>query len=226
MLIDLPADSIASAVVLLSGGLDSCVTLAAAQTAHKRVRAILIAYGQTHARELQAARKILSYYPNVRFSSFVLDMTALDSALTDPAYSDDRITRASVEEKLPPSFVPGRNLMMLSLAAGVAYGMNSKYIYGGWNAVDYSGYPDCRPKFLGLMESAIQEGVHSSLEIVTPLVLLSKDQIIRWGMELKAPLHLTWSCYTGGATPCGHCASCDIRQKGFLKAGLPDPAMQ
>ncbi len=212
------------ALVILSGGLDSCVALALALERHEHVEAITFGYGQRHYCEVDRAYKIADFYQvHTVQNNF---NASLDSALTS-GINPTQHSRASKEQSIPNTFVPGRNAIMLSIAAGHAYGHGLRCIYGGWNAVDYSGYPDCRPVFLDHMEFSLQLALGSEdLEIMAPLVLLKKYEIIAWGMKLKAPLHLTWSCYSPkGDKPCGTCESCKIRAKGFKEAGLKDPAL-
>jgi 7-cyano-7-deazaguanine synthase len=216
------------ALVILSGGLDSCVALAVALKYHEQVKAITFGYGQRHGlMEGERAYRIAQHY-RVAIDVATFDSSS-DSSLIFRGTGDT--PRATKEQKLPPTFVPGRNAVMIAIVAGIAYGLEIKCIYGGWNAVDYSGYPDCRPTFLSTMESAMNHALLTGREhedavtIMAPLVMLKKSAIIKLGLELRAPLHLTWSCYKGGDKPCGTCESCKIRAKGFKEAGIEDPAL-
>lgn len=216
------------AVCLVSGGLDSTVVLTLAVKNHnpENIIPICFDYGQTHLKEMTHARRICDSFEILFFVTSLYGLEEADSALTgSDEYDQARKTRATEEQGLPPSFVPGRNIAMLAIAASIAYSRGAKYIYGGWNAIDYSGYPDCRLDFLWRMESAISSGLGSPVEIVAPLITLKKAEIIHLGVEHNAPLRLTWSCYKGEAEPCGICDSCEIRAKGFAEANLKDPAI-
>lgn len=214
------------AVVLISGGLDSTVALAVALSTHRQVYPLIFDYDQTHFEEITRARMISTEYYKLSNAHCALKLPDMDTALIGSQYRSTAVTRAVEEKQLPPSFVPGRNAVMISVAFGYAYGKKARYIYGGWNAVDYSGYPDCRPSFLHAMELAMQEALDVyDMFIVAPLVLSTKADIIRRGLHLKAPLHLTWSCYASGVRPCGECESCRIRARGFVAAETADPAL-
>jgi 7-cyano-7-deazaguanine synthase len=186
----------------------------------------MFSYGQTHSRELHAASNIANYYRMGKPTRLGVDLTKFDSALVQSEYRPNTVTRAVEERRLPPSFVPGRNAIMICMAAGFGYGFYGSCIYGGWNAVDYSGYPDCRPVFLDKIEEAISLALDTQINLMAPLLTLSKAEIIKLGMKLKAPLHLTWSCYKGEDKPCETCDSCKIRAKGFKEAACDDPALQ
>jgi 7-cyano-7-deazaguanine synthase len=130
--------------------------------------------------------------------------------------------------KIPTTYVPGRNIIFLAVASSWAESIGATRVYGGMNAVDYSGYPDCRPEFIAAMNRAIALGTEvgnteKAIQIITPLIDMTKSQIIKKGMELSVPYQLTWSCYIGGKKACGVCDSCRIRLKGFSDAGLTDP---
>lgn len=225
------------AIVLVSGGLDSCTALAWARSPEggkfDEILPISFAYGQRHSREIEACRQICEYYrlPEPRYFNLtqaflMIGGSSLTSGVREGNPSTEVVNRTPSD--LPPSFVPGRNMIMLSIAAALGYTERIEDIVGGWNAVDYSGYPDCRPEFMNAMMYAAEQALGyapGSLQIHAPLIRLRKDDIIRMGVELKAPLHLTWSCYSGGTVPCGICDSCKIRAEGFKRLGLPDPAM-
>jgi 7-cyano-7-deazaguanine synthase len=218
-------------VVLVSGGLDSCVTLAIAHSQYgKGCIPLSFVYGQRHSREVVAAGNITSFYGLP--APYIVDLTvafqgiggsSLTSGITDGNPSKEHVDRP--DDKLPSTFVPGRNIIMIAVAGAFAYTHGAGEIYGGWNAVDYSGYPDCRPRFLRDMEHALCGGLASEMILTYPLVHSSKVDIIRRGLNMNAPMHLSWSCYAGGlSTPCGECDSCKIRAEGFEKLGIPDPA--
>ncbi|HWW53333.1 MAG TPA: 7-cyano-7-deazaguanine synthase, partial [Acidimicrobiales bacterium] len=133
-------------------------------------------------------------------------------------------------DSIPVTYVPGRNLIFLAVAMGVAEARHADDVWLGVNALDYSGYPDCRPEFIASFEAtaalALKRGVEGNpVAVRAPLVDLSKADIVRLGLDIGAPLHLTWSCYRGGAVPCGDCDSCHLRAKGFAEAGVADPAL-
>lgn len=218
-------------VVLVSGGLDSCVALAwAKKNLGDDILPLSFAYGQRHSREIISAERICEFYslPTPRYVNLAQAFTqiggsSLTSGVRSGNPSSEEVTRTSSE--LPPTFVPGRNIIMLAVAASIAYVEKRSTIVGGWNILDYSGYPDCRPSFISAMQNALMQGLDYTIFIHAPLVLLSKTQIIKLGVSLKAPLHLTWSCYAGGSEPCQVCDSCKIRIAGFAEVGIPDPAL-
>ena len=214
-------------VVILSGGLDSTVGLAEATAAGDDVIALSIDYGQRHAIELDRARAIAAHY-GVEHIEQRLDLSAWGgSALTDSSID---VPTASHDDGIPVTYVPGRNLIFLSLAVALAEARGAAHVSIGVNALDYSGYPDCRPEFIESFSRAaalaLRTGVEGSpVDVITPLIDMTKAQIVRRGVELGAPLELTWSCYRGNATPCGNCDSCVLRAKGFSEAGVADPAL-
>lgn len=212
------------AIVLLSGGLDSTTCLSAAIKDGYEVFPISFDYGQRHRRELHCAGLIAKYYKLKSYNVFKLDNVG-GSALTDmsikvPEYKGDKF--------IPITYVPARNIIFLSYAVGYAEVVNAEAIYIGVNAVDYSGYPDCRPEFISAFQNMVSVGTKSGVEgrgvkIVTPLMNLSKSEIIKLACDNGAPLHLTWSCYKGDEKACGVCDSCVLRLKGFEEAGIEDP---
>ncbi|MDP4180885.1 MAG: 7-cyano-7-deazaguanine synthase QueC [Bacillota bacterium] len=212
------------AVVLLSGGLDSTTCLSAAIKDGYEVFPISFDYGQRHRRELHCAGLIAKYYKIKNYNIFKIDNVG-GSALTDmnisvPEYKGDKY--------IPITYVPARNIIFLSYAVGYAEVVNAEAIYIGVNAIDYSGYPDCRPEFIDSFQKMVSLGTKSGVEgrgikIVTPLIKLSKAEIIKLACENGAPLHLTSSCYKGGEKACGVCDSCVLRLKGFKEAGIEDP---
>ncbi|MFQ5586281.1 MAG: 7-cyano-7-deazaguanine synthase QueC [Thermodesulfobacteriota bacterium] len=217
------------AVVLVSGGMDSCVTAAIAAT--ETVPAFLhVNYGQkTEARELRAFNEIADFYGVER--RLVVDLGYLKaiggSALTDegievPTHTSQHDVR---DTAIPPTYVPFRNAHLLSVAVSWAEVIGARQIFIGAVEEDSSGYPDCREVFYRAFRRAIDEGTRpeTEIEVVTPLIHMRKDAIVRQGVELEAPLHLTWSCYKEEDTACGVCDSCLLRLKGFRGACVEDP---
>jgi 7-cyano-7-deazaguanine synthase len=217
-------------VVVLSGGLDSTVCLADAVKAGDSVIALSIDYGQRHAVELARARAIAAHY-DVEHIEQRLDLSAWGgSALTDASIDVPTATDAADGPAIPITYVPGRNLIFLSLAVALAEARGCQAVSIGVNTLDYSGYPDCRPEFIASFRTtaglALRAGVEGSpVDVITPLIDLSKADIVRRGVELDAPLQLTWSCYRGDEKPCGDCDSCVLRAKGFAEANVADPAL-
>jgi 7-cyano-7-deazaguanine synthase len=216
------------AVVLLSGGLDSAVTLAAMRADGYAVHALTIDYGQRHAVEIERAARLAAHY-RVDHRVVSLDLRAFGgSALTaELSVPKDRPEGAGV---IPITYVPARNTIFLSLALAWAEVLGAGAIALGVNAVDYSGYPDCRPEYLAAFERlarlATRVGVESGSapRIVAPLIGLTKADIVRRGVELGVPFELTHSCYDPeDSAACGRCDSCRIRRRGFEAAGVPDP---
>ncbi len=220
------------AVVLLSGGLDSATTLAVARRDGFRCHALTIAYGQRHAAELEAARRVAESQGATEHRILPLDLRAFGgSALTaNLEVPKDRSTE-EMSAGIPITYVPARNTIFLALALAWAEVLDSFDIYVGVNAVDYSGYPDCRPEFVSAFENlanlATKAGVEhrGRYQIHAPLVQLSKAEIIRLGLDLGVNYALTHSCYDPAAdgAACGRCDSCRLRRQGFAEAGVPDP---
>jgi 7-cyano-7-deazaguanine synthase len=221
-----------SAVVLLSGGLDSATALALARRDGFRCHALTIAYGQRHAAELEASRRVAAALGAVEQRVVELDLRAFGgSALTaDIPVPRDRSPEA-MNAAIPITYVPARNTVFLSLALAWAEVLGSFDIYLGVNVLDYSGYPDCRPEFVTAFEQlanlATKAGVENKgrFRIHTPLIQLSKADIIRLGASLGVDYGLTHSCYDPAAdgAACGRCDSCQLRRAGFAAAGLADP---
>lgn len=218
------------AVVLLSGGLDSTTAAAWAHREGYDLYALSFDYGQRHRRELSSAKAVAKALKVKEHK--VLKVPVGDfggSALTDRRIAvPDAPKRGKIGAAIPATYVPARNTIFLALALGYAEVTGSQAIVIGANALDYSGYPDCRPEYLAAFERlanlATKAGVEGKpLRVLAPLVELSKADIVRLAAEVKAPLKLTWSCYRGGARPCGTCESCVLRQKGFEAAGVIDP---
>jgi len=214
-------------VVLLSGGMDSATCLALAARDAPPVHALTVLYGQRHAREVRSARALARRYGAVHT---VLDLPLrplLDSSLTRPGR---RLPgRPSRPGRIPSTYVPARNTILLSLALAYAESHRLGSIYLGANAIDYSGYPDCRPEYLRAYERlarlATRAGVEEGwrIRIAAPLLRRSKAGIVALGERLGVPWALTWSCYAGGRAPCGRCDSCRLRARGFRAAGRRDP---
>ena len=216
-------------VVLLSGGLDSTVCMALACAEHAEVLALSFDYGQRHRVELDAAAAIAEHF-GAEPLIVSLDASAWGgSALTDASIDVPDAADSGGEHEIPVTYVPARNLIFLSLAMGIAEARRAKAIYIGVNALDYSGYPDCRPEFVEAMRVVAMIGQKRGLEgrpvqLRTPLVELTKAQIVRLGVDLGAPLELSWSCYRGGPRSCGDCDACLLRARGFAEAGVADRA--
>ena len=213
------------AVAALSGGMDSCVTAAIARQ-NFELALLHINYGQrTEKRELQAFNDIADFY-NVK-KRLIIDYSHLaeigGSSLTD--YSKE-VTRADLANKnIPSSYVPFRNANILSACTSWAEVIKAERIYIGAVYEDSSGYPDCRPEFFKAFEEVINIGTkpNTNIKIKTPLINFSKSEIVKKGIELGAPLHLTWSCYKNEDEACGECDSCALRLRGFQQAGIEDP---
>ncbi len=215
-----------NAVVLLSGGLDSTTTLAQAIADGCKVTAISFRYGQRHTKELVSAENVCRFY-NVDHVVIDLNLSSFRSALTRQDLDVPLDREGELDAKIPITYVPARNIIFLSIAAGLCESIDADRIYIGANAVDYSGYPDCRPEFFEAYENMIGKGTKAGVEgrpikVMTPILYDSKADIVRRGKKLGAPLHLTWSCYNGGEKACGHCDSCRLRLKGFKEAGYKD----
>lgn len=220
------------AVVLVSGGLDSATVLAIARTEGFALHALSFDYGQRHRFELEAAARVCEANDVKQHIVFPLDLREFGgSALTDDiAVPKDR-SDDEIETGIPITYVPARNTIFLSVALGWAEVLGSFDLFIGVNAIDYSGYPDCRPEFIRSFESladlATKAGVEGEdrFRVHTPLISLTKADIIRKGTELGVDYSLTHSCYDphGQGLSCGHCDSCRLRLKGFAEAGLVDP---
>ncbi|GAC1306871.1 MAG: 7-cyano-7-deazaguanine synthase QueC [Acidimicrobiales bacterium] len=219
-------------IVILSGGLDSTVCMALAAKAAEDVVALTFDYGQRHRIELERAALVAGHY---RAEHVVVHLDASQwggSALTDVSIAvPDASTQSAPPGQIPVTYVPARNLIFLAVAMGVAEARHADDVYLGINALDYSGYPDCRPEFVtSFVETArlaLKRGVEGNpVTVRTPLADLTKEGIVRLGVEVGAPLELTWSCYRGGARPCGTCDSCVLRTRGFAAAGVEDPALR
>ncbi|WP_273434168.1 7-cyano-7-deazaguanine synthase QueC [Sandarakinorhabdus limnophila] len=216
------------AVVLLSGGLDSTTVAAIARAQGWRILALTIDYNQRHRIELEHAARVAEALGAERHIVLPLDLTGFGgSALT----ADIDVPKGGVEPGIPVTYVPARNTIFLSVALGWAEAAGARDLFIGVNALDFSGYPDCRPEFIAAFEAMANTATKAGVEgegfkVHTPLMTLDKAGIIAAAQAVNAPLHLTWSCYdpTPAGTPCGLCDSCRLRAKGFAEAGIADPA--
>lgn len=214
------------AVVLVSGGMDSCVTAAIAAAENKELAFLHVSYGQrTEAREQRAFAEIADHYGVERRLATSIEYLARigGSSLTDPTMPVSTADLTATD--VPTSYVPFRNAHLLSIAASWAEVIGASRIYIGAVAEDSSGYPDCRPEFYAAFQKTLDVGTRpeTNIRIVTPVIAMRKAEIILRGRELGAPLHLSWSCYQGEDLACGHCDSCALRLRGFAEAGFADP---
>lgn len=216
-------------VVLLSGGLDSATVLAIARSRGFACHAVAFDYGQRHRHELRAARSVAGHLGASSFRVFPIDIGSFGgSALTDPSIP---VPKDGVGPGVPVTYVPARNLVFLSIATALAETLGACDVFIGVNAVDYSGYPDCRPEFVDAFERAANLATRagtegSTLRVHAPLMDMGKDAIVRTGTALGVDYGMTHSCYEpigDDALACGRCDSCRLRAKGFLEAGVPDP---
>lgn len=220
--------SSAGAVVLVSGGLDSATVLAIARAEGFRLHALSFAYGQRHAAELDAAKRVATHAGVERHVTIPIDLAAFGgSALTDPGIA---VPEEAPTDAIPVTYVPARNTVFLSLALAYAEVQGARDIFVGVNAVDYSGYPDCRPEFVRAFEQLANLATRAGVEgdpfrIHAPLIHLSKAEIIRRGTALGVDYAMTVSCYQADDTgrACGRCDSCRLRREGFVQAGITDP---
>ena len=215
------------AVVLLSGGLDSATTLAIARSQRRDCHCLTVDYGQRHRAELAAAARVAKSLAAAGHRAITLDLAQFGgSALTDRSIA----VPEAPGEGIPVTYVPARNTILLSLALAWAEVLEAREIWFGANAVDYSGYPDCRPEYMRAFEAlanlATKAGVEGrSFTLHTPIITLTKAEIIRQGSKLGVDYALTVSCYQAGAEAlaCGRCDACRLRRAGFEAAGMPDP---
>ncbi len=221
------------AVVLLSGGLDSATAAAIAQSEGFEICALSFSYGQRHVIELEASKRVAAQLGIAHHVIVPIDLRVFGgSALTsDIAVPKDRSPEAMGAKEIPVTYVPARNTIFLSFALAYAEVLGAADIFIGVNALDYSGYPDCRPEYISAFEKmanlATKTGVEGTLhtKIHTPLISLTKAEIIKRGIELELDYGQTISCYDPSveAKACGHCDSCQLRHKGFVESGFPDP---
>ncbi|MBF0522539.1 MAG: 7-cyano-7-deazaguanine synthase QueC [Candidatus Omnitrophica bacterium] len=217
------------AICLLSGGLDSATTLYYAKHQGYQVSCLIFDYGQRHNKEILCAKKIARHagcdYKVVRIALSWQGSSLLDKTMAIPQHQKIN------PHEIPTTYVPARNIIFLSFAASYAEAVGAQNIFIGANAIDYSGYPDCRPEFFKAYQKTLERGLKTGvggqpIKISTPLIQKTKAQIIRLGLKLKVPYDLTWSCYQGEKIPCGTCDSCRLRQKGFEDVGAKDPALK
>lgn len=221
---------IETAVVLMSGGMDSATALAITIKEGNRVIGLTFDYGQRHRKEVDAAERIANHFRVADHRTVTMDLSGIGgSALTDKRIRLPEQRRIEeIGRGIPITYVPARNTIFLAYALGLAEAAAAKSIVIAANQIDFSGYPDCRPEYyLAFREVArlgTKRGIEGDvIEIRTPLIRMSKADIVRKGEELAVPWALTWSCYRGGAKACGVCDSCQLRLKGFREAGVKDP---
>jgi len=220
-----------NAVVLASGGLDSTVTAAVAKQDGCILHLLTISYGQRHEVEIDRARRVGKALGAASHTVLTLDLrTIAESALTGSGPVPKDRSAAAGEGRIPDTYVPARNTIFLAVGAAYAETRSASRIYFGANVIDYSGYPDCRPEYLRAFEEVLRLGTRAgvegrTIEIRAPLLMMTKADIIRLGVSLAVPLHLTHSCYDPAVDgkACGHCDSCLIRLEGFRQAGATDP---
>jgi 7-cyano-7-deazaguanine synthase len=214
------------AVCLVSGGMDSCVTAAIASEENEELAFLHVSYGQrTEARERRSFEELADYYAVTKrlVASIEYLKTIGGSSLTDERIA---VSEANlVSREIPTSYVPFRNSHLLSIATSWAEVIGAPRIYIGAVAEDSSGYPDCRPEFYQAFQRTIDAGTkpETRIKIVTPVISLRKSEIVKRGVELRAPLHLSWSCYQADERACGRCDSCALRLRAFAEAGMKDP---
>jgi 7-cyano-7-deazaguanine synthase len=216
------------ALVVLSGGQDSttCLYWAIDRFGREQVSTVTFDYGQRHRIELDCAGEIAEFagVPNV-----VLPIDTFAALGGDALTAPDIAVESKVDEEtgLPNTFVPGRNLIFLTFAAAFAYQRNIAHLVTGVAQTDYSGYPDCREETMSALQTAIQQGMESEVQIHTPLMHLSKKETVELARELGAlpAMAMTHTCYNGERPPCGHCAACELRAKGFAEARIVDPLL-
>lgn len=217
------------AVVLLSGGLDSSTILYYAISKGFKPDCLIFEYGQRHRKEIDCAMEIARHARcKHQLLKIPLPWSKSSSLLDKRQHLPERLEINPVKDKIPSTYVPARNIIFLSFAASCAEAIGAEAIFIGANAVDYSGYPDCRPDFFLAYQKALKKGLKASVEgkrikIHVPLIHKTKAQIIKLGIKLNVPYRLTWSCYKGGKRPCGLCDSCLLRQRGFKAARIKDP---
>ena len=220
------------AIILLSGGLDSSVTAYIAQREGYQLSALSFLYGQQHDKEIKSAKKIASSLSIKDHVFFQLDLSQFggssllknsEQSISSPNHVSD------IGKTIPDTYVPGRNTIFLSIALGFAETRNADAIFTGVTAMDYSGYPDCRPEYIHAFQQlanlATKKTVSGdNIQIKTPLIHLNKAEIITNGAKLNVPFEHTWSCYNGREKACGQCDSCQLRLQGFHQAHIPDPS--
>lgn len=218
------------AVVLLSGGIDSSTTLYLAQKKGYKCFCLIFDYGQKHKKEIHCAKNIAQKakcrYEIIKFLLPWKGTSLLDKNLSIP----QNRTLKHIKKEIPSTYVPARNTIFLSFALSYAEAISAEATFIGANAIDYSGYPDCRPEYFLVLQKVIHLGTKKGIEgkgikILTPLIKKTKSEIIKTGIKLGVPYNLTWSCYQGGKKPCKQCDSCILRAKGFKELGIKDPLL-
>ena len=217
---------------MLSGGLDSATTLYHAKDKGYQVLCLIFDYKQRHRKEIACAKKVAQ----ASRSPFKVVPVSLPGTLSSLLNEKIRIPKRRglptiLKNQIPSTYVPARNIIFLGIAASWAETIGAQAIFIGANARDYSGYPDCRPQFYKAFSKALVQGMKASqegrtIQIKTPLIRKTKAQIIKMGLGLKVPYHLTWSCYQGRKIPCGQCDSCLLREKGFQELKVKDPLLR
>jgi len=229
------------AIVLLSGGLDSAVTLAVAKKQGFKCECLIFDYGQRHKREINSAIKT-ARKAKCKYEIVKIRMPWKGSALLDKKINVPLVTKSPLRLRsgqagrkatsgIPSTYVPARNIIFLSFALSYAEAVNAQAIFIGAHQEDYSGYPDCREEFFHAFRSVIATGTRAGsqkdkIRIITPLLHKRKAEIIKLGAKLGVDFGLTWSCYNGGKVPCGKCDSCFFRAKGFAELGMEDPTIK
>ena len=210
------------ALVILSGGMDSAVCLASAVQLYDSVETVTFDYGQKHDREIVRAKLLSKHYA---VKNHLIELKDLTKHFKTSLGKDSELEIPSTtSNEIPSSYVPMRNTIMLSIAVGIAESNDSDFVIYGANAIDYSGYPDCRPDYVTAYNSLLGKAVSGKeIKIRTPIIDLKKSEVVKLGNALNVPFDLTWSCYRGRELSCGNCASCEYRLKGFREAGAKDP---
>ena len=218
------------AVVLISGGLDSCTTAFIAKKEGYEIYALSFLYGQRHNKEIECAKKVASKVNAKKHIVFDLDLSQFggSSLLEDSLEIPEANALEDIGKEIPSTYVPARNTVFLSIALAFAETVDADAIFIGATATDYSGYPDCRPEYIEAFQKmtdlATRKGVEGrSIEIMAPLLHMTKSMIIEKGLSLGACFEKTWSCYKGSDKACGKCDSCQLRLKGFKETGQCDP---
>jgi len=217
-------------IALLSGGMDSVTAAAIVKQQGYDIYALTVSYGQRHAREIESAKRLALWLKATEHEVVDLPITRLlKSTLTNPD-SDVTGDESKLGKRIPATYVPGRNAILLAIAAAWAESIGAEAIVMGVNAIDFAGYPDCGQPFIDAFENVIKVSTRGGVEghpveILAPIASMSKADIIRKGNELGVPFKDTWSCYQGGKKPCGVCDSCILRANGFKAVGIPDPAL-
>jgi 7-cyano-7-deazaguanine synthase len=224
------------AIVLISGGLDSTTAMGIALSEGREVYPVAFDYAQRHRRELDSAAKVVHHYARegkATFSLRIVGLAGLDfdtSALTSNLEVPQNRDESTMNADIPVTYVPARNSIFLSIGTAFAEAIGADEVWAGFNALDYSGYPDCRPEYVEAMERSLALGTvrgvrGSPIALRAPIVNSTKREVIEKALEVGAPLHLTWSCYAGGkGGSCKACDSCIIRAKAFSDLGIDDPA--